>query len=706
MLLNLQMGEIKMKKIICLLLTLTLVLGTLTSISVFAQSGEFKLTFDEWENIENDEAKSVLDPGGQPTGTVEVTNDGKSGKAIIFNQPGDNSKLRFKNAFSKLTVGETYTVSLYAKSATDAQGEISLGLYKNSNPNPVATIAKEKIDNTKWTLISANFVVSENKTDVTKIGIIQSGMQEGDALIGKIMIDDVSVKKAGEQGREDTDTLRIKGITFDKWDNSILQAHLSTGGSQPYENVVLANAESRGDEGMSLKVGGRKNTYDRAKLVRVAKSAAAGNEYKYSAYVKIPNDSNLDKATIVMGVSDLNKTDSVYVVEKEINKKEWTKVEFTYTLKSESEDSIAFEQKREEKEILTEYLIDDVTVECIKRVPTVSYDIDETDGGYIINASLDDYYEEGKTDSKYVQTIVVKYNGTELVAAKMGEKKAFSNETTYPLKDTIKLETQPLKEGEYIKVYSMSDTDENLPILASYKYNPFDPAFNQKVLHLIGDSIVADYTENIAKNPNNITRGWGMYIQEYFDENDIKVNNQAKSGESTKSFLYTNVVQRWLNVKNSLEEGDYVIICLGINDFGSKSPTRKVTVQEYKNNLQTFIDEISKKGGKTILLTLTTTLNSTKEEYAKNGNFRRSMADAMIEVANNNKDNENVYCFDLNQNMLDQMLKLMDQMGYDEFKTAYFADNTHQTEKGARWVLSLIIDLIKNSDCDLKNYIK
>ena len=92
--------------------------------------------------------------------------------------------------------------------------------------------------------------------------------------------------------------------------------------------------------------------------------------------------------------------------------------------------------------------------------------------------------------------------------------------------------------------------------------------------------------------------------------------------------------------------------------------------------------------------------------YAKNGNFRRSMADAMVEVANNNKDNENVYCFDLNQNMLDQMLKLMDQMGYDEFKTEYFADNTHQTEKGARWVLSLIIDLIKNSDCDLKNYIK
>ena len=78
----------------------------------------------------------------------------------------------------------------------------------------------------------------------------------------------------------------------------------------------------------------------------------------------------------------------------------------------------------------------------------------------------------------------------------------------------------------------------------------------------------------------------------------------------------------------------------------------------------------------------------------------------MVEVANNNKDNENVYCFDLNQNMLDQMLKLMDQMGYDEFKTEYFADNTHQTEKGARWVLSLIIDLIKNSDCDLKNYIK
>ena len=692
-----------MKKFVGLLLTLMLVLSTLVILPVFSQSGEFKLTFDDWESIDNAQAKAVIDLGGQPTGTIEITTEGRNGKAIIFNQPGDNSKLRFKNAFSNLTVGETYTVTLYAKSASDTKGEISLGLYKDSNANPVATIAKEKIDNTKWTKISANFVVSENQTDVTKIGIIQSGMQEGDSLIGKIMIDDVSVQKLGSSGKEDTDTLRVKGITFDKWDSSVLQSHLSTGGTQPYENIMLTNIEARGDEGICLKVGGRKNTYDRAKLVRVAKSAAAGNEYKYSAYVKIPNEANIDTATIIMGVSDLNKTDSVYMVEKEINKKEWTKIEFTYTLKNDSEDSIAFEQKREDKTVLTEYLVDDVTVECTKRVPTVSYDVDETEGGYVINASLDDYYEEGKT--KYIQTIAVKYNGTELVAAKMGEKKVFSSKTTYPLNDTINLETQPLKEGEYIKVYSMSDADENLPILSSYKYNPFDPAFNQKTLHLIGDSIVADYSEQIAKKPESVTRGWGMYIQEYFNENDVKVNNQAKSGESTKSFLYTNVVQRWLNVKNSLEEGDYVIICLGINDFGSKSPTRKVTVQEYKQNLQTFIDEISAKGGKTILLTLTTTLNSTKEEYAKNGNFRRSMADAMIEVANNNKDNENVYCYDLNQYMLDKMLKLIDEKGYDEFKSEYFADNTHQTEKGSRWVLSLIIDLIKNSDCDLKDYL-
>ena len=284
-------------------------------------------------------------------------------------------------------------------------------------------------------------------------------------------------------------------------------------------------------------------------------------------------------------------------------------------------------------------------------------------------------------------------------------KKVFTNDTVYPLNDTIILETEKLKEGEYIKAYSMSDFDENLPIFATYKYDPFDPAFNQKTLHIIGDSIVADYTDIIASNPNNITRGWGMYIGEYFNENDVKINNQAKSGASSKSFLYTNVVPRWLNVKNNLKEGDYVIICLGINDFGSKSAAVKVTVEEYKKNIQTFIDEISQKGGKTILLTLTTTINSSKEEYKKNGNFRRKMADAMIEVANNNKNNKDVYCFDLNQIMLDDMHKKMDEMGYDNFKNEYYADNTHHTEKGTRWVLSMIIDLLKDSDCDIKNYI-
>ena len=115
-----------MKKIICLLLTWAMILGTLVILPVIAQSEEFMLTFDDWESADDAHAKAVIDLGGQPTGTIEITNDGKSGKAIIFNQPGDNSKLRFKNSFSSLSVGETYTVSLYAKSATEVEGEISL----------------------------------------------------------------------------------------------------------------------------------------------------------------------------------------------------------------------------------------------------------------------------------------------------------------------------------------------------------------------------------------------------------------------------------------------------------------------------------------------------------------------------------------------------------------------------------------------------
>ena len=239
-------------------------------------------------------------------------------------------------------------------------------------------------------------------------------------------------------------------------------------------------------------------------------------------------------------------------------------------------------------------------------------------------------------------------------------------------------------------------------------HNPFDADYKQKTLYLLGDSIVTDYTSKIEQNPDTKTRGWGMFIQEYFDEKDVKVINEAKAGESTKSFLYGSPMDGWLRIENGLEKGDFFMMSFGINDSSSSAAYRRCTIGEYKTNIQKYIDKVTKKGAYVILLSCTPTIKDTEAKFEETGNQRRNWALAMEEVAKANSDNPLVYYFDLNQTMWDDLNEKIDQMGYTEFQTTYFApgDSTHQNETGSRWVLSIIMDLISKSDCPLNNYVK
>src|SRR5579864_3615704 len=59
-----------------------------------------------------------------------------------------------------------------------------------------------------------------------------------------------------------------------------------------------------------------------------------------------------------------------------------------------------------------------------------------------------------------------------------------------------------------------------------------DATVNQPVrLVIIGDSTVCNYPTN------QVRRGWGMFIQDYFNSNQLQVINLALSGRSTKTFI-------------------------------------------------------------------------------------------------------------------------------------------------------------------------
>lgn len=78
-------------------------------------------------------------------------------------------------------------------------------------------------------------------------------------------------------------------------------------------------------------------------------------------------------------------------------------------------------------------------------------------------------------------------------------------------------------------------------------------------VHTIGDSTMSEYKP--AATPK---RGWGMYLQAFFNTDSVEVNNRGKSGASTRTFYETDNL--WPSVKAQFRSGDYLIIQFAHND--------------------------------------------------------------------------------------------------------------------------------------------
>ena len=88
----------------------------------------------------------------------------------------------------------------------------------------------------------------------------------------------------------------------------------------------------------------------------------------------------------------------------------------------------------------------------------------------------------------------------------------------------------------------------------------FVPLFGAKrTVHTIGDSTMSEYKP--AATPK---RGWGMYLQAFFNTDSVEVNNRGKSGASTRTFYET--LNLWPTVKAQMRAGDYLIIQFAHND--------------------------------------------------------------------------------------------------------------------------------------------
>lgn len=122
----------------------------------------------------------------------------------------------------------------------------------------------------------------------------------------------------------------------------------------------------------------------------------------------------------------------------------------------------------------------------------------------------------------------------------------------------------------------------------------------------IGDSTMADYDE-VKNSESKEKRGWAQMLP-YFLTNDVRVDNAAKNGRSSKSFYF----EFWGTLRETLKPGDYVVIQFGHNDEKNNgqdapegNPKDRGTAPwgQYQKYLKLYIDESRNRGAIPILAT-------------------------------------------------------------------------------------------------------
>jgi len=237
-------------------------------------------------------------------------------------------------------------------------------------------------------------------------------------------------------------------------------------------------------------------------------------------------------------------------------------------------------------------------------------------------------------------------------------------------------------------------------------------------VHTIGDSTMSDYKP--AATPK---RGWGMYLQAFFNTDSVEVNNRGKSGASTRTFYETENL--WPSVKTQMHAGDYLIIQFAHND--EKCKGEDVYVQNaklraegkdtltdmrgtepnttYKEYLRTYIREARSMGVTPILMS-----PICRAYFGKDGKINdegRHKLSAISHQPSDAGDKNYVRCMrevaeEMNVPFLDMTAlsqHFYEEQGKDYCMAHYFncGDKTHTGAEGGMAIASLAYELISQS---------
>jgi len=230
----------------------------------------------------------------------------------------------------------------------------------------------------------------------------------------------------------------------------------------------------------------------------------------------------------------------------------------------------------------------------------------------------------------------------------------------------------------------------------------FKSADRPMTIFIVGDSTAQTYNEE----KDGLIKGWGQMLPLFFSD-EIKVENHAMGGRSTKTFISEG---RWDRLLSDVEAGDYVFIQFGHNDASTR-PDRHTSYDDYRKNLVRMIGDVKAKGGNPVLLT------SVVMRTFREGSLIDDRLKGYPVITRRIAKEYDVPMIDMNLKTRDFVTMLGDEdsksyyrwiePGVDHAKPEGLKDDTHMMEKGAKQVACFVAEGIKELNLQgLSEYVR
>jgi DNA sulfur modification protein DndE len=220
-------------------------------------------------------------------------------------------------------------------------------------------------------------------------------------------------------------------------------------------------------------------------------------------------------------------------------------------------------------------------------------------------------------------------------------------------------------------------------------------------LFLIGGSTMATFPE---ARP---VVGWGQMLPQFF-RNPAQVDNRARSGRSSKSFIDEG---HWDKVIADLVAGDFLLIQFGGGNDAKKEDPKRLTEPRgsYRANLERFIREVRAKGATPLLATPVA-----RREWDAQGNFVEPPSEWIVVTREVAKE-RNVPLLELRGRTVELEQRLGKEGSvalhlylpagkYDSYPNGA-TDDTHYCREGARQVAALAVQEIRRLSLPLVGWL-